>query len=113
MSRPYLNVEKFSYSNPTFSVDLDYLRLRGGGTVSFTGLSSSVVSFGVTNSYNVDSNNNVTGKTFSIHIGSLGGASAPGAVRLGTSSHYLYTVGLTFSISGTKIQSYTGLTFSY
>jgi len=43
MSRPYLNVTNVTYSNPVLSVTFEALRLRGGGTISVTGFSQSLV----------------------------------------------------------------------
>ena len=101
MSRPYLNVQSATYSSQTFSMNLDYLRLSGGVTFSVTGLSSSVITFGVTNSYSpVSSTGVVTGVTFSLHT-ALGTGILLGTYSVGTQSvgyHYLYNVGLTFSI---------------
>jgi hypothetical protein len=111
MSRPYLNAEKLSYSNPNFKIDLDYLRLRGGGNVAVYGLSSSHFNFTIPNSYSVDANGDITGTTFSVAVGTLGGPGAPGSVHL-SGSHYLYNCELDFSIDGTVIQTY-GFTFSY
>jgi hypothetical protein len=50
MSRPYLNVTNVTYSNPVLSVTLEALRLRGGGTISVTGFTQSLV-ISTTHSY--------------------------------------------------------------
>lgn len=50
MSRPYLNVTNVTYSNPVLSVTFEALRLRGGGTISVTGFSQSLV-LSTTHSY--------------------------------------------------------------
>jgi hypothetical protein len=101
MSRPYINTISASYTNPTFSIDMLYLRLRGGGTFSITGLSSSVIVFNVPRTYGSE---NDYSDTFNINVGRINGAVAPGSIYLsgvtGPTGSYLFSPTLFFSKLG-------------
>lgn len=103
MSRPYLNVLNVGYVSPTMSVQIEYLKLRGGGTFSLIGASSSQVVISVTHS------DAVQGRTHSFNVGTLSGSAAPGSTQLGTSSQYLYNGYIYFS----KLGGVDSFTFSY
>ena len=85
MSRPYINTLNVAYSNPTFSIDLQYFHVRGGGTFSIYGISNSVISaFAATTSTYYSA-----GTTYSFNLGVLATASI-GGVSIG-GGKYLYS----------------------
>jgi len=105
MARPYINTLNATYSNPTFSINLQYFHVRGGGTFSITGISSSTISSfaaGTTSYYN-------GGTTYSINIGVLATASIGGVLIAGSSpSKYLYTATVSYPFQN----GVDGFTFS-
>lgn len=85
MSRPYFNINSFSYTNGVLQLDLTALKTRGGGQITISGLSSSLT-------YTVKGKS-LTGRetaTFSVPV-------------LGTSSTTTYSnpAGITYSFGGT------------
>ena len=88
MARPYINTLNAVYSNPTFSIDLQYFHVRGGGTFTVYGISSSPISaFAATTSTYYSA-----GTTYSFNLGTLATASIGGVLIAGSSpSKYLYT----------------------
>jgi hypothetical protein len=72
MSRPYININSASYAGATLSLNMTFYKLRGGGTMSVSGLSSSI-------SFNEDhSHSESTGLNYEINevtVGSLGTSS--------------------------------------
>jgi hypothetical protein len=104
MSRPYIQTLAATYAGPTLSLDLEYLKLRGnpGGTFTVTGVSSSAVSFSVTESNNLS-------KWYNVAVT----LNPDGAVSLGGSpSVYLYNGTLTYTTTGALTQFDT-FTFSH
>ena len=88
MSRPYINSLNATYANPTFSINLQYFHVRGGGSFSITGISSSSISaFAATTSTYYSA-----GTTYSFNLGTLATASIGGILIAGSSpSKYLYS----------------------
>lgn len=88
MSRPYINTLNATYSNPTFSINLQYFYVRGGGTFTVYGISSSAVSaFAATTSTYYSA-----GTTYSFRLGTLATASVGGVLIPGSSpSRYIYS----------------------
>lgn len=108
MSRPYIQTLAASVTGLTLSLDLEYLKLRGnpGGTFTVTGVSSSAVSFTVTESNNYDI-------VYKVIVGNLNGAITPGAVLLGGSpSQYLYNGVVTYTTNGGPLTQFDTFTFS-
>jgi hypothetical protein len=97
MARPYINTLNTSYSNPTFSIDLQYFHVRGGGTFSIYGISNSVISaFAATTSIYYSG-----GTTYSFNLGVLGTASIGGVLIAGSSpSKYLYSGTVSYPLQG-------------
>lgn len=106
MSRPYINTLNATYTNPTFSIDLTYFHLRGGGTFTVYGISSSPISaFAATTSTYY-----TAGTTYSFNLGILATASIGAVLITGTSpSQYLYTGTVSYPFQGT----FDSFTFSH
>jgi hypothetical protein len=105
MARPYINTLNAVYSNPTFSIDLQYFHVRGGGTFTVYGISSSPISaFSATTSTYYSA-----GTTYSFNLGTLATASIGGVLIAGSSpSKYLYTGTVSYPFQG----GYDSFTFS-
>lgn len=105
MARPYINTLNATYSNPTFSMNLQYFHVRGGGTFSIAGLSAGIYSpfaAGTTSYYNA-------GTTYSFRVGTLATASIGGVLIAGSSpSRYIYTATISYPFQN----GVEGFTFS-
>lgn len=97
MARPYINTLNAAYSNPTFSIDLQYFHVRGGGTFTVYGISSSPISaFAATTSTYY-----TAGTTYSFNLGVLATASLGATLIAGSSpSKYLYSGTVSYPLQG-------------
>lgn len=105
MARPYINTLNVAYSNPTFSIDLQYFHVRGGGTFTVYGISSSPISaFAATKSSYYSA-----GTTYSFNLGTLATSSIGAVLIAGSSpSKYIYSGTVTYPLQN----SFEAFTFS-
>lgn len=69
MAIPYLNINSMTYSSGSMSVNFSYAYLRGGGSVSIAGLSTSTIYYSITASSGTNIVNaavNMTSGTFGL-----------------------------------------------
>ena len=95
MSRPYFKIQSMSYSTPVLTMNYTFHKLRGGGTISVAGLSSSFSFF--------ESNSNSSGEGGSIILASDYNTKTFSMGTLGTSSTATYNAPTprTFTFTGT------------